>query len=344
MRKIYTIAKALNICVKSLSINPVATYIDKNYHHYTVPDSEDIVLLGMLEEDPNLILPSNVVELRKNMLYEDTDSLYVKVGSGLLRVLATKDSFKVVYHPCSDIEVSFFTLEMLLRMYAPMYGLVFTHTAGFILNNKLTVINAFGGVGKTEVMMSALNRGAKFIADDFAIMNEFGQIFPYPKMIYLCEYPYDDSLLEKLNRNKLLWRVYNYCKDRNGFFSKRVAARLESQYFGIKVDYLFVSKEETELKFYNIDHFYWVDSSDETVFKKIEFEALYNKMMLCLDIESRRYFDYDGYFRLKYPFFNIYKCLQGKIISSVLDNNTFRGVNIRERNFEELAKLLFCNN
>lgn len=338
----YQIAGVLNVSVHTEEMDNVSDFIEKHYHYFKIDTADTFI--GQIRLNKSLFIPKSVIELKKNMLYEEGSFLYIKAGRGCLKFTATEEEFFLEYHPDSDLEISFFTLEMLIRMYAPKFNLVFTHSSGYIMDGKLTVINAFGGVGKTEVMMLACQRGAKFIADDFAIMNSKGQIFPYPKMIYLCEYPYDNELLKMTHKSKFLWKVNNFVKNHKDPVSVRLASRLECQYFGIKIDYNVVCKEETELKFYDIDNFYWVDSSNNTEFKNFIPEIYIQKMSLCLDIESRRYFDYDGYIRLKFPFFNGYKIRQTEILSQISKNVNVRGVNIMGRKFRDLANLLFENN
>ena len=67
-------------------------------------------------------------------------------------------------------------------------------------------------------------------------------------------------------------------------------------------------------------------------------------MVLCLELESRRYFDYDGYLRLKYPFLSNYKSIQQELISEISLLLKVRGLLVKGRNFDELYELIISLN
>ena len=95
---------------------------------------------------------------------------------------------------------------MLIRFFSPVYGLVMLHAGGYIFNDKINVLCAFGGVGKTEVTMAAVQQGGKFLADDLIIVDRYGNAFPYTKRINLCEYPYNVHMLKLLGKKKMLYK------------------------------------------------------------------------------------------------------------------------------------------
>jgi hypothetical protein len=301
---------------------------------------DSLPIIGSVRVNKKLKIPAGYCELKKNMLNEAGDNLYIGRGSAIIKLNATPEAFNLEIGDGADCEVTFFTLEMLIRFYIPKYGIIFMHTAGFILDNKVTVINAFGGVGKTEVMLGALEKGAQFIADDFAIFDEEGRVFPYTKRIYLCEYPYTEHMLRRVGKSRHLYNLKRFCEKRHDPISIRVSARLESSYFGIKIDYRDVTDKDTEFKYYSPDYFYWVDNSDQTGLSDVSSDCFSGKMKLCLDIESRRYFDYEGYLRLKYPFLNEYKSAQSAIIDSIAKKSAVRGLTIRNHHFDELISLV----
>ena len=67
-------------------------------------------------------------------------------------------------------------------------------------------------------------------------------------------------------------------------------------------------------------------------------------MVVCLENESRKYFDLDGFLRYKFPFLNDYKEKQNELMMRILENVSIQGATIKERYFDELAQLLFDNN
>ena len=316
----------------------VVQYMINEYIHH-IEDKVTLPVIGIVYES-GVILPHGAIELRKGFLYEKDDDLYVHTGKTTIRIHAKEGEFEIEINRSSDNEISFFTLEMLIRMYAPLYDIVFMHTAGFRYKGKTCTVNAFGGVGKTEVMIKALERGASFISDDFAIYNSKGQVYPYTKRLYLCEYPYDDWMLSKLKKSKLLWKLQNWCIKHTGPVTSRIQSRFERKYFGVKVDYRELTNESTKFEYTDVDYFYWVDNSDVTGYNTIDSNYFENRMNLCLDIESRRYCDYDGYLRLKYPFLERYKKKQQDILHTIAAKQDIQGLTIRNHQFRELSNLI----
>lgn len=343
--KTHRIHFANTFCVKlSYSTETIATVkILDEYHSMLLGASETLPIVGDVIVDESLELPSGAVELRKGILYETSEDLYLHSATSIIKLALSPESFRIVLGSKADADIAFFTLEMLVRIYAPLFNLVFLHTGAFIYEGRVITVSAFGGVGKTEVMLYALERGAKFISDDFAILNAKGEVFPYTKKIYLCEYPYTETMLRRLHKSKWLYRLKTFCLHHPGRFKSHVADWLESRYFGVKLDYTDITATETSAQFYPISDFYWAESSDETKTSFISKEDFVKKMSLCLDIESRRYFDYDGYLRLKYPFLETHKEKQRDVLTSIAKNVEVKAVTVRGRDFDDLAQLILLN-
>lgn len=342
MKRVYTIGGLFNIVVESDNENSITREIEEQFTFYRIA-KEVTHVLGFISQNEELQLPHGACELVKDLLYEDNKSLYITVG-GVIKIDAQNDNFIIEYTSKSNGGMVFHVMEVLTRFYAPLYDIVFLHASGFIIDNRVTLINAFGGSGKTEVMLKALLDGARFIADDLAIVNKDGQVFPYTTLIPLRIHHYDDNLLAKLKVPKHKWTLANYCFKKNGRITRRIYNSLNLTYFVRNLPYIAFTDKKTPIKFYDVNHFYWVESSDTTSFKEIGKQNFYDKMVVCLENESRKYFDCDGFFRYKFPFFNTYKEKQNELLQSILEKVNIQGVTIRGRNFDELANLLFSNN
>lgn len=340
--KYIIIANAFAVAINEAESTKPVKYILSEYSHIISDSSETYPVIGSVSGN-KVSLPETAIELRKNYLYEHENDTYIHSGNTNIKINAKTEKFEIEVDAKSDCEIAFFTVEMLIRMYAPKYGVIFMHTAAFRYMDKICTINAFGGVGKTEVMLKALEKGAEFLSDDFAIYNSKGQVFPYSKRIYLCEYPYDDWMLKLTGKSKALWKLKQWCVKHPNPITTRLNSRLEINYFGIKIDYRTATPIETENKFYDVDYFFWVDNSNKTDFHNIDKSYFEKRMLLCLDIESRRYCDYDGYLRLKYPFLNDYKDKQTKILNQITENTNIQGLTIRDHQFSELANLVLSN-
>lgn len=322
--------------VSNKSIN----FLLDEFKYDLINSSLMLPVVGCVSVDLNLTIPKDAIELRKGILFETKDSLWIKNESNLIRINVDLNKFHVTIGPKSNPSILFYTVEMLIRFFSPIYGLVLLHAGGFIFNGKVNVICAFGGVGKTEVTIRAVEHGAKFLADDLIIVDREGNIFPYTKRINLCEYPYNDQMLKLLGKNKYLYAIKEHCAAKGGRFWGRIACFLEARYFASYIDYVDVQQSLTSRMKYRVDKLYWVESSGITREREICSDEFVSKMMLCLELESRRYFDYDGYLRLKYPFLSDYKNIQQEIISAISQILKVRGLLVKSRNFDELYELI----
>lgn len=340
--KYIIIANTFAVKIDDIVCSTPIKYIQNEYHHMILDSPGTYPIIGTIYSG-YIHFPKNAIELRKNYLYEYRDDLYIHSENTNIKMTARHDDFEVIIDDKSSCEIAFFTIEMLIRMYAPKYGIIFMHTAAFKYNNQVLTINAFGGVGKTEVMLKALEQGAEFLSDDFAIYNRDGQVFPYSKRIYLCEYPYDDRMLKLTGKSKTLWKIKKWCVKHPNLLTTRINSLLETSYFGVKIDYSVVTPTETENKFYDVDFFFWVDNSNKTERHSIDKDYFEKRMCLCLDIESRRYCDYDGYLRLKYPFLNEYKEMQTEILHQITEITNIHGLTIGNHQFSDLANLVLSH-
>ncbi len=62
------------------------------------------------------------------------------------------------------------------------------HASGVAFDGKTVVFPAFGGTGKTGLMLEFMIDGADFVADDHVLLGSDGAIAVYPRWIHLLEY------------------------------------------------------------------------------------------------------------------------------------------------------------
>lgn len=338
----YNIADRFRVSLVYEESCSVVNEIQGQYAFYKTEDTA-LPVIGFIMKKSKIKLPEGALELVKDTLYENKESLYVTL-KGVFKIVAQQNNFTIEYSTESSGEIVFHVMEVLIRFYAPLYDFMFMHSSGFIKDGKISLINAFGGSGKTEVMLKALLNGAQFISDDLGIINKDGKVYPYPVLIPLRVHHYDVELRRKLNVSEYYYRFAIWCMKKNGKITRRLYNAFNLRCFVRNLPYTAFTDKTTELRYYDIDHFYWVQSSDTTALIEVCKKEFYDRMVVCLENESRKYFDLDGFLRYKFPFLNDYKEKQNELMMQILEKVSIQGATIKERYFDELAQLLFDNN
>lgn len=78
-------------------------------------------------------------------------------------------------------------LDFIIYLHLIRTGLSFLHCAGVSYGSKNILFPAWAGTDKTEVLIEFINKGAKFIADDWVIVNGKGEFLGYSRSPILYE-------------------------------------------------------------------------------------------------------------------------------------------------------------
>lgn len=335
----YDIAERFSISVSYETATAVTHEFERQYQ-FLRHDESRLPVVGRLSQRDSLRLPSGALELVKDFLFEDSDSLYV-VRGGIFRIVAHEDAFEIEFTAQSYAGMVFHVMEVLVRFYAPLHDFLFVHASAFIRDGRVTVLNAFGGAGKTEVMLKALLSGAQFLADDLCIINKVGQVYPYPVTIPLRIHHYDASLLAQLRVPRRTYDLALWCMKRNGRLTRRIYNWLNLRFFVRNLPYTAFTDQPTPLHSYTIDHFFWLQSSDATQLSDVTPDAFCRRMAVCLDNESRKYFDCDGFLRYKFPHLIIYKERHDALLRHIVSQLPLQALTVSGRDFDALAALIF---
>ena len=131
------------------------------------------------------------------------------------------DKVAVEHHivTCNPKFVSAFfanILEFLIYLELLKEGAFFCHSAAFIYNGKTIICPAWGNVGKTNLLLSFLFKGATYLADDWSLIYKDGHILSLPKRISLFEYNFLQypKLIDMVDGNlaplnQLLEKIYD---------------------------------------------------------------------------------------------------------------------------------------
>ncbi len=94
-----------------------------------------------------------------------------------------------------DLLPFFFIQHVLLRKNA-----TFVHSSAVSFNDKGLLFPAWGGVGKTSLVLKFLKEGAEFISDELTIVKGDGTMLAYPSTLNLFDYNYRASSLPLISK------------------------------------------------------------------------------------------------------------------------------------------------
>lgn len=93
-------------------------------------------------------------------------------------------------------------IENIIHFYLLDSGKALCHSSAFRYNNKVVVCPAWRNVGKTNLLLSLLEDGAEYIADDLSVIQEDGSVYSIPKRLNLLHYNFKEypHLLEETSQ------------------------------------------------------------------------------------------------------------------------------------------------
>ena len=203
-------------------------------------------------------------------------------------------------------------------------------------------IHGFGGAGKTETMIEALQRGAQYLSDDLAIFDQEGFIHPYYRRIGLHDYSFTDEQLTKLHIDKKKYGLMKMCEKRNDRISRYIFQRLRGHFkISVSPEQLYsFSTSISVIDRLKVDLHYWLDLSDETCIAEISNESFIQRMTFCMQNEFRSFVDFDGYFGFLYEFWGTKRLEHDALLQKVVSSIDIIGLRIKGQNYNELACLI----
>jgi hypothetical protein len=108
---------------------------------------------------------------------------------------------KIVCDPRFNPHFFAIIVEFLVHINFVKRGSFFCHACGFEWRGKTVLCPAWRNLGKTNLLLSLLDRGAKYIADDWVLIDESGRIRSLPKRLNLFYYNFEHhpALVAHLN-------------------------------------------------------------------------------------------------------------------------------------------------
>lgn len=342
-------ANAFLIKIDDAGNNAAISHLKDEFRYHLILEHNDLPVIGTVKAVDALRCPASAVLLHDKRLYADGDVLYCKDGNSVVRIHLTAECFTLEVNGTSDGGLLVLVMQTLLNWYMVPYGMVFLHAASFKYKDVVYAIHGFGGAGKTEVMLNALERGATYLSDDLAIFDKDGCVHPYLRKISLHDYPFTEEQLERFHLDKRRYRLMNKCRQRNDRLSQYIYQRLRGSYC-ISINYKdalpprvnSAGQQYTDYvnETFFVDKNYWLEASDKTCIKNIQKNDYVRKMTFCMQNEFRQYIDFDGYFGIIYDFWKEQREHYDRLLQTVLSKINIQGISIKHGHYNDLANLI----
>ena len=309
--------------------------------HHLQEDGGGLPVVGQVVRDESQTCPMDAAMLLDHRLYTDYRQLYILESGKTYKVELTESKFSVTINGSDSPGLLPILVQSLLNFYMPQYGLVFLHTAAYKVGREVVAIHGFGGAGKTEVMLAMLQRGAMYLADDLAVFDTNGALYPYLRRISLHDYPYTDDQLKQFHLSSWRYHLMNWCKNKSGRLQNYLYRRYRGR-FNISIDYtqLMDERETPPNQKLFVNRHFWLDACSYTCIQPMSKERFVRNMSFCMQNEFRPYIDFDGYCGLVYPFWKDIRTRYYSVLQQVLDTIDIQGLTIAGQDYEEVANLL----
>lgn len=143
---------------------------------------------------------------KKNIYFEPSTNIKRKTG-----LITTPPSKKL------DLRELHFNIKIILAQLLVDKGLILLHASGFIKNNKMCIMSAPSGVGKSTVCMIAKNSGYEIVCDDSVLIEVRST------KIYAHTTPYVETHKKKSRPNTYeIYGIYFLHQDKNDKCKKQI--------------------------------------------------------------------------------------------------------------------------
>lgn len=325
--------------------NKIGEYFEQEYKDYI--NEEALETIGFINIDERITIPIEASVLINHQLFIYSNTFYYKHGGYTLSIVLKDNEYEIITDKRFDSSVIFYIHEILMRLYASNFEIVFLHASAFYYKNNTYVINAFGGTGKTNLILDAIFANGKYLADDLAAIDKEGNIYPYTKRINLLYYNfnYAKELMTIFNKKRLVDLAIKNIEQvkKNNILYIHFLSKIEwrlKKYLSVKVRYEQIYNTSYDKK-YKATKFIWLERSRERSELFYADKAyVYSRMKFCLDIENRSYLDFYGFLNLSFSDIARLRNQQNEIVRSIVDSNEFLGFKKHDKDEGRLFKLI----
>ena len=304
--------------------------------------------IGEININKKIEIPKEASIIINEQLFFYDKASYLIIYGKVVRISVSEEAFRIDAPENIDSFFLFYVTELLLRKYSVQENVVFLHASSFSYNEENYVVNAFGGTGKTNLLLNVIKNGGIYYSDDLIPVTKNGMLFPYPKRLNLLYYnftsnPYLFKLLSKgryliwiLNASEFLHKIPLY----KNFLGYKIEERIK-RYLYVKVNYKYLTSIKTSNSTQKIHHFIWLERT-ESITSEIDVSSEYftERMNLCLSLEDRSFIDFDGYFSVIFPYYKELSKKQRKLISEIVENINIKGVTKKSSEDKEIFNFI----
>ena len=335
IRKKFSFFNKFYIELESYKPTAIIDYFDSEYKYNVTQDIKGLPNISRIKIVEKIEIPKEATILINNTLYFFNKKIYFQHDGNILIIQMKDDMYQITAEAYIDSFSVFYVHEILMRYYATNFNIVFLHASAFEYNKKCYVINAFGGTGKTNLLLDILEDGGGYIADDLTAVDQDGNVYPYKKRINILYYNFDykKNLLPTLGKPSWILKgidLINNSKKSSllyRFLLFRIEWKLKKR-LNMKVDYKKIYDNISKINLsYKADYFIWLERTDnKTNSFPVDNNYIYDRVTLCLDLENRNFLDFDAYLGLVFPLLSQFKNKQCEIIKNIVDTNHFIGL------------------
>ena len=344
MKCTFTIAERFCLVLDSDSQDSIYNYFNKEYSDFINYKDNYLSIIGELREINKAdILDPHRFELVNNWLFEEKESLIVKYANKYIRIKLNENSFLIEYEYHFEKKVIFFVTEVLIRIYSFKFGIDFFHASSFRYQNKVYMLNGFGGSGKTEIMVDFLLNGAEFISDDLVIINEEGKLFPYRVNIPIRWKAISEDFIKKIDVSPKIYNICKFTKNKTNRLAQSIHSRFAWKYILGDYSHEQLTDKDAALKYYTVDKCLWLQEANFVGPFDFSNADFFRYMNLCLQNESRKYFDLEGFLMLKFPFLKNFIKERENLRKKICSKFDIKGFAIQNGDFSSVINFLKKN-
>lgn len=341
----FNIINQFSITIDTSEKCTIAEYFQKELKSNKT--KKNLIHVGRVNVVEKISISDTASVIIDGILYFQNKRLIYIYYNRLVEIVLFERHFEVTVEREFDPFKAFYITEVLVRLFAPLEGIVFLHASAFIYSGKTFVINAFGGTGKTNLLLDVLEKSGSYLSDDLVGIDTRGNLYPYQKRINMLYYnfQYKPHLLQKVNRPRCLliilellnkWRrrglIYRLIVDK---LEWRIRSRLHTY---CDVHDLGFSGHDKRIE---IDKFIWLERSNkETKRFSVDREYFCSRMKLCLKLESSHGLDLAGFLRLSSPTVEMLLREHDRLIDAIGQKHEIIGIMKKTGDEKNLLKML----